>query len=33
VILAMLPTAVLTLAVFDRTSRTHTPATRRMQGG
>jgi hypothetical protein len=33
VILAMLPAAVLTLAFLDRTSRTHAPASRRMQGG
>ena len=33
VAIAMLPAAVLTLAFLDRTSRTHVPGTRRMQGG
>jgi hypothetical protein len=33
VALAMLPAAVLTLAFLDRTSRTHVPSSRRMQGG
>jgi hypothetical protein len=33
VAIAMLPAAILTLAFLDRTSRTTTPGTRRMQGG
>ncbi len=33
VVIAMLPAAVLTLAFLDRTSRSHVPGTRRMQGG
>jgi ribose/xylose/arabinose/galactoside ABC-type transport system permease subunit len=33
VAIAMLPAAILTLAFLDRTSRTHVPTSRRMQGG
>ena len=33
VAIAMIPAAILTLAFLDRTSRTHVPSSRRMQGG